>query len=337
MAWIATDRTPRSRPASKRLGRDEEQALGRRILSLERTAAEAVGAVSEAAALLKDMTKRTQEVDALVRAVAILIERARSTPSLRDGATRAACAMTEAERGRWRLAMSAEDVASSEARKHAGPFIDEEDLAQEGRIGLLNAALRWDPERGIRFRVYARWWVRAQLSRAIDHTGRPIRLPTNAADSLRKLREARERRSNMGEGTDVESLAREVGLETERARELLQHGYTVSLESPLERPGGSPRTLASVLRDDRLPLPDQVAASAQQRERLRHAVDRVLTTQQRKVMVRRYGLDDGRFRTLSEVGEEMGLSRERIRQIERLALDRIRRRCDASFSGQRAS
>jgi len=337
MSWIATNGHTQRGPPSRRMKLAEEQALGRRILSLESIAAEAVGALREAAAVLQGTTKRTQEVEALIRAVEILLERARTTPSLREQATRAAHALHEAERGRWRLAMSAEDVARSEARKHAGPFIDEEDLAQEGRIGLLNAALRWDPERGIRFRIYARWWVRAQLSRAIDHTGRPIRLPTNAADSLRKLREARERRIDAGEETNVESLAAEVGLDPTRAEELLQHGYTVSLESPLERSGGSPRTLASVLRDDRLPPPDQIAASAQQRERLRHAVDRVLTVQQRKVMIRRYGLEDGRFRTLSEVGEEMGLSRERIRQIERLALDRIRRRCEASFSGQRAS
>ena len=86
--------------------------------------------------------------------------------------------------------MSGRRIAHGEARKLAGPFMDEEDLVQEGYIGLLRAAKRFDPDRGIRFSTYARWWVRAQMTRAIDHTGRPVRLPGCAVEQTRNLRKA---------------------------------------------------------------------------------------------------------------------------------------------------
>jgi RNA polymerase primary sigma factor len=316
--------------AAGRLSAEEERALGRQIRASEAAALAALG--DRADRWLRGLESRKQQLEAIRQAVEALRREAGARPSLLDRAGQACGALRAAERQRWRLAMSAADLARQEARRHVGPFLSEEDLVQEAYIGLLHAARRWDPERGIRFRIYARWWVRAQLSRTIDHHGRPIRLPTNAADTLRKLRDARDRRRWEGLEAGVDSLAEEIGVDRERAEELLGHGYTVSLEAPVERPGGRPRTLASTLADG-LPTPDIQAARAEQRARLKHAVERVLTDQQRLVMVRRYGLEDGRFRTLSEVGSELGLSRERIRQIERLALQRIRRRCEAPLKG----
>ena len=129
-----------------------------------------------------------------------------------------------AEELRWRLAMSGRRIAHGEARKLAGPFMDEEDLVQEGYIGLLRAAKRFDPDRGIRFSTYARWWVRAQMTRAIDHTGRPVRLPGCAVEQTRNLRKAMKRFESVGMEYSTSDLAEEVGIDKERAELLRADG-----------------------------------------------------------------------------------------------------------------
>ena len=215
--------------------------------------------------------------------------------------------------------MSGRRIAHGEARKLAGPFMDEEDLVQEGYIGLLRAAKRFDPDRGIRFSTYARWWVRAQMTRAIDHTGRPVRLPGCAVEQTRNLRKAIKRFEAAGMPYGIAELAEEVGIDKERAELLLSQGNTISLEQPVDD-GPRPRPLERFLSDIDAVQPDGEAIQSQELVRMHEAFDLVLTERQRFVLTRRYGLDDGEFRTLSEVGKEMGLSRERVRQIEREAL-----------------
>jgi len=313
---------------SERLTAEEEKAMARAIRRAEQAAREAVAGITEADAILMrrpDRAERTRAgaVDRLEEAVRAVVRAARRESDLKDYARQATSSWAEAENLRWRLAMSGRRIAHGEARKLAGPFMDEEDLVQEGYIGLLRAAKRFDPDRGIRFSTYARWWVRAQMTRAIDHTGRPVRLPGCAVEQTRNLRKAMKRFESVGIEYSVADLAEEVGIDKERAELLLSQGNTISLEQPVDD-GPRPRPLDRFLSDEDAPQPDLEAINTQELDRMDDAFNSLLTERQRFVLTRRYGLDDGEFRTLSEVGKEMGLSRERVRQIEREALTRLR-------------
>jgi RNA polymerase sigma factor (sigma-70 family) len=316
------------RRVSERLTAEEEKAIARQIRRAEITAREAIKGIEDAEFILKrkpDRAERTRAgaVDRLESAVETVWKMSREIPEIKETARRAKMAWAEAESLRWRLAMSGRRIAHGEARKLAGPFMDEEDLVQEGYIGLLRAAKRFDPDRGIRFSTYARWWVRAQMTRAIDHTGRPVRLPGCAVEQTRNLRKAIKRFEAAGMPYGIGELAEEVGIDKERAELLLSQGNTISLEQPVDD-GPRPRPLERFLSDIDAVQPDGEAIQSQELVRMHEAFDLVLTERQRFVLTRRYGLDDGEFRTLSEVGKEMGLSRERVRQIEREALIRLR-------------
>lgn len=313
---------------SERLTADQEKDIARDIRAAERGARDAITANEIAEAILQQKPERAERtragaVDRLESAVEAVWKAAKDDPSNRQAARKAKGAWAQAEALRWRLAMSGRRIAHGEARKLAGPFMDEEDLVQEGYIGLLRAAKRFDPDRGIRFSTYARWWVRAQMTRAIDHTGRPVRLPGCAVEQTRNLRKAMKRFEAAGVPYAISDLAEEVGIDKERAELLLSQGNTISLEQPVDD-GPRPRPLERFLSDDEATQPDADAINAQELARMHEAFAVVLSERQRFVLTRRYGLDDGEFRTLSEVGKEMGLSRERVRQIEREALIRLR-------------
>ena len=320
--------TSSRRSSSERLTADEEKDIARQIRRAEIEARQALEGLAVAQDVLTkkpDRAERTRAgaVDRLETAVEIVWKAAKEDPSMKTRARAAKGAWATAESLRWKLAMSGRRIAHGEARKLAGPFMDEEDLVQEGYIGLLRAAKRFDPDRGIRFSTYARWWVRAQMTRAIDHTGRPVRLPGCAVEQTRNLRKAMKRFEAGGVPFSIQELAEEVGIDKERAELLLSQGNTISLEQPVDD-GPRPRPLERFLSDIDAVQPDGEAIQAQELARMHEAFALVLTDRQRFVLTRRYGLDDGEFRTLSEVGKEMSLSRERVRQIEREALIRLR-------------
>lgn len=306
---------------------EQERQVGREIRTAERRAQDLVRGIDIADKILGSRPRRVErtragEVSRLEQAITALWDASKDDQELRERAREARKAWERAESLRWNLAMSGRRIAHGEARKLAGPFMDEADLVQEGYIGLLRAAKRFDPEREIRFSTYARWWVRAQMTRAIDHHGRPVRLPGGAVEQTRNLRKVIQEYELAGAEFTIADLAREVGIDERRARFLLGQGKTVSIDEPVED-GPRQRSLDFFLEDEEAIQPEDEAIRVQELQRLKEAFS-ALSERHRHVLARRYGLDDDRFRTLSEVGEGLNLSRERVRQIEREALGRLK-------------
>ena len=323
-------RRAEARGKSVRLNAEEEQELALAARRAEQRALEAVQNVEGSHEILERVPRREERtragaMDRLEEAVDSVWLAAQTDRTMLKCARAAKQAWADAEEYRWCLAMSGRRIAHGEARKLSGPFMSEEDLAQEGFIGLLRAAKRFEPDRGIRFSTYARWWVRAQMTRAIDHTGRPVRLPGCAVEQTRNLRKAVTRFEASGVPYGVSDLANELGVDISRVQLLMSLGKVVSLDQPADGGGGG-RQLESILPDDESVGPDRLAELTQELNRMRAAMSVLLTERQQYVLQRRYGLVDGTFRTLSAIGRELNLSRERVRQIERNALDRLRYR-----------
>jgi RNA polymerase sigma factor (sigma-70 family) len=301
---------------------DEERGIARRILELERRIRAALKGQAACAKALRSGKRlvnrgRAGTQDCLADAVHAIAAAAGKDPALRALAREARAGWAEITALRWELAVSGARVAAHEARRRASPWASAEDLLQEGFLGLMQAAIRFDPDREIRFSTYARWWVRAQLSRAMDHGGRAVRLPSGAVDQLRLLTSTIEGYEQEGADWTMSEVAATVGVDVERARLLLQvQGGSVSLDDLELR-------FALHLATADGPRPDLAIAERQQAELLHDAVERVLTDKQRFVLTRRFGLDGDDEQTLAEVGKRLRVTKERVRQIERKALLRL--------------
>jgi len=307
---------------------EEELDLAERIVAAEAQATELVRSTPMAHLLdrQRPRTERTRagDVDVLSSAVEELSEAARADRSLSTTARRARGAMQEAEDLRWRLAMSGARIAAGEARKLAGAFLDLEDLVQEGFVGLFRAAKRFDPKRKIRFSTYARWWVRAQLTRAVDNTGRTVRLPGCAVEQRRNMRKLIDAYERDGVDWTPQMIAAELSLEVDRVIFLLNQGRTASLDEPVDSDDAGSRSLGQVLPDDNAADPMLESIASQEVARLRSGVKQLLDDRQRYVVTHRYGLDGLDKRSLASIGRSLSLSRERVRQIEIEALRTMR-------------
>ncbi|HHO53410.1 MAG TPA: sigma-70 family RNA polymerase sigma factor [Deltaproteobacteria bacterium] len=311
----------------RELDAEEEIELGRKILSAERRTFEALQGLDCVRGILERVPSgryktRAGWVENLEEAVHTTWEISRREPELREIARGALQAWSEADGLRWCLAMSQQRIAFHEARKLASRMMDRADLTQEGYVGLLRAAKRFDPERGLRFSTYARWWVRAQITRAIDQHGRVVRLPGAAVEQLRNLRKAQLQHEQGGGEWTITELAEEAGVDRERAEFLLSRGEAVSLDEPTDD-GVRSRPLSGMLSDEEAidPLVDVI--ERQETHRALAAVED-LDERQRFVVTSRFGLNGDQPKSLAEVGRLMSLSRERVRQLEKEALRALR-------------
>ncbi|MEL6349189.1 MAG: sigma-70 family RNA polymerase sigma factor [Myxococcota bacterium] len=228
----------------------------------------------------------------------------------------------EAEALRWQLAMSARYLVDMESSRLANTLMTREDLRQYGYVGLLKAAKRFEPDKGVRFTSYARWWVRAEMTRSMEKGGRAIRLPGGAVEQLRRLRTASRRMERDGSEPTARELADETGMTEERVRFLRSRGSTVSMDAPITNDG---LTIADQLAEEpeQGAVDDRVADSALL-EQVEQAMSAVLDERSQYILRRYFGLDGEEETSLSQLGRELNLSRERVRQLRIRALRDLR-------------
>lgn len=231
--------------------------------------------------------------------------------------------MEEGHRAREHLVKANSRLVVSVARKYLGREVPFADLIQEGNLGLMRAIERFDPERGYRFSTYAIWWIRQAVSRALAYQGRTIRLPSHVVEEITRLNRASRRLAKeLGREPDEEELAEEMDISSERVADLTQvAAEPVSLDIPVGEEEMS--SLAEFIEDEVTPPPTEEASQTLLEEQLEEALAS-LTPREAEVIRLRFGLDGGRSHTLKEVGEKVGLTRERVRQIQAEALRRLR-------------
>ncbi|RME22648.1 MAG: sigma-70 family RNA polymerase sigma factor [Deltaproteobacteria bacterium] len=316
-------------PRDIRLTAQEEAELGRAIRAAEHEARAAVAGWDVAERILRQRPTRAERtrggaIQRLQEAIDALEAWAREhpeEPEAMEDVGRARRAWQQSERLRWQLAMSGIRIARGEARKLTCSLMSEEDLVQEGFIGLLRAASRFDPDRGIRFSTYARWWVRAQMTRSIETKGRMVRLPGGAVEQLRNLRRAADRFETDGIDYDIGTLAEEVGIEEQRAKFLLAIGGVVS-SSQEDEDGHKLEDRFEAEHDG-----EDMEKGTEARRlfgRLQDVFDDILDEREKFIINRHYGLHGEDEHNMASIARELGLSRERVRQIERRALKRLR-------------